>query len=199
VIDEPGELVITEPMPSMPVCFWNDPGGERYRSTYFDHHPGKWRHGDRFIVTARGTCNIIGRSDATLNRGGVRLGTAEFYSVVEALPEVKDSLVVHVEDERRGRGRLLLFVVPASGRELDDELSARIASELRRQRSPRHVPDEIVSVPAIPKTLSGKKLEIPIKRILMGAEPSAVASPGALQDPDALAPFIAFAADLELA
>jgi acetoacetyl-CoA synthetase len=193
VIDQPGELVISEPMPSMPVAFWNDPDGTRLRSTYFEHYPGKWRHGDRFIVTSRGTCNIIGRSDATLNRGGVRLGTGEFYSVVEALPEVQDSLVVHLEDQAESRGELLLFVVPAAGHELDDELRARLGGVLARQRSPRHVPDRILSVPAIPKTLTGKKLEIPIKQILLGADPEAVASAGALADPGALKPFVAMA------
>jgi acetoacetyl-CoA synthetase len=193
VINEPGELVITEPMPSMPVGFWNDPGGERCRSTYFDHYMGKWRHGDRFIVTDRGTCNIIGRSDATLNRGGVRIGTAEFYSVVEALDEIEDSLVVHLEDHTGGRGELVLFVALADGCELDDDLRRRVASELHRRRSPRHVPDRILSVPAIPKTLTGKKLEIPVKQILSGTELSAVASRGALSDPDSLDPFLALA------
>jgi acetoacetyl-CoA synthetase len=193
VVDESGELVISEPMPSMPVGFWDDPGGQRLRSTYFEHYPGKWRHGDRFIVTSRGTCNVLGRSDATLNRGGVRLGTGEFYSVVEAVPEVQDSLVVHLEDRAGSQGELLLFVVPASGHELDDDLRSRIADELARQRSSRHVPDRIVSVPAIPKTLTGKKLEIPVKQILLGARAESVASAGALTDPAALEPFVAMA------
>jgi acetoacetyl-CoA synthetase len=194
LIDEPGELVITKPMPSMPVGFWNDSDGERYRSTYFDKYPGVWRHGDRFIVSVRGTCNVIGRSDATLNRGGVRLGTGEFYAVIEALPEVSDSLVVHLEDPVGGRGALLLFVVLANAGKLDDLLRARLARELRRQRSPRHVPDEVYAVAAIPRTLTGKKLEVPVKKIMLGADPSTVANSGSLTDPEALAAFVAVAA-----
>src|SRR5205085_1038399 len=183
-----GELVITKPMPSMPIGFWNDTTGERYRSTYFEMYPGKWRHGDRFIVTSRGTCNIIGRSDATLNRGGVRLGTGEFYTVVEELPEVADSLVVHLEDPGGGSGELVLFVVAADQAPVDDEIRARIAAALRDQLSPRHVPDTIVAVPAIPRTLTGKKLEAPVKRILRGEPPERVASRDSLADPAALDP-----------
>lgn len=194
VIDEPGELVITQPMPSMPVGFWNDPDGERYRSSYFDMYPGIWRHGDQFIVTSRGTCNILGRSDATLNRGGVRLGTGEFYAVVDALPEVEESLVVHLEDGLGRRGALILFVVLADGRTLDDALEARLRAELRRQRSPRHVPDETYAVSAIPKTLTGKKLEVPVKKILLGADPTAVANAGSLQNAAALDAFVRIAA-----
>jgi len=186
LIDEPGELVITKPMPSMPVKFWNDPDGERYRSTYFDKYPGIWRHGDRFIVSPRGTCAIIGRSDATLNRGGVRLGTGEFYDVIERMPEVDDSLVVHLEDPHGGRGDLLLFVALADGADLDDDLRARLRAELRRQRSPRHVPDEIFAVDAVPRTLTGKKLEVPVKQIMLGADPAKVASPGSLANPESL-------------
>jgi acetoacetyl-CoA synthetase len=195
LIDEPGELVITKPMPSMPTGFWNDPDGERYRSTYFDTYPGVWRHGDRFVVTSRGTTKIIGRSDATLNRGGVRLGTGEFYAVLEALPEVRDSLVVHLEDDLGRRGALLLFVVLADGVVLDDALRRTLARELRRQRSPRHVPDEVHEVPAIPRTLTGKKLEVPVKRILLGAAPESVATAGSLQEPAALEAFVAVAAE----
>ena len=132
VVGELGELVITEPMPSMPVGFWNDPTGERYREAYFSTYPGVWRHGDWITVTDRGTCVITGRSDATLNRGGVRLGTSEFYSVVEGLPEIRDSLVVHLEDPAGGPGELLLFVVLAEGVACDDAFRARIAAELRR-------------------------------------------------------------------
>jgi acetoacetyl-CoA synthetase len=194
IIDEPGELVITKPMPSMPVGFWNDTTGDRYRSTYFEKYPGKWRHGDRFIVSPRGTCDIIGRSDATLNRGGVRLGTGEFYAVIEALPEVTDSLVVHLEGPVGGRGELLLFVVLADGVELDDELRKRLATHLRRQRSPRHVPDQLYAVHRIPRTLTGKKLEVPVKQIMLGADPGTVANAGSLQNPDALDEFAALAA-----
>jgi acetoacetyl-CoA synthetase len=190
LIDEPGELVIAKPMPSMPVFLWNDPDKERYRSTYFDKYPGIWRHGDRFIVSERGTCNVIGRSDATLNRGGVRLGTGEFYDVVEAMPEISDSLVVHLEDPIGGRGALILFVVLADGGSLDDDLLKRVARELRRQRSPRHVPDEVYAVSDIPRTLTGKKLEVPVKKIMLGAEATTVANSGSLSNPDALTEFV---------
>jgi acetoacetyl-CoA synthetase len=193
VIGEVGELVITEPMPSMPVGFWNDPDGSRYREAYFDVFPGVWRHGDWIMISERGTCVISGRSDATLNRGGVRLGTSEFYSVVERLDEVVDSLVVHLEDGTGGPGELLLFVVLADGVDLDDALRRRIGGELRTALSPRHVPDEIHQVPAVPRTLSGKKLEVPVKRILTGTPVESAAARGSLVDPDALNPFQALA------
>ncbi len=141
LIGQLGELVITEPMPSMPIGFWNDTDGSRMREAYFDVFPGVWRHGDWITITERGTCVITGRSDATLNRGGVRLGTAEFYSVVEGLPEVVDSVVVHLEDAEGGAGELLLFVVLQPGLELTAELKAKIAGELRTSLSPRHIPD----------------------------------------------------------
>jgi acetoacetyl-CoA synthetase len=189
-----GELVITAPMPSMPVAFWGDPDGSRMRAAYFDAFPGAWRHGDWLTITERGSCVISGRSDATLNRGGVRLGTAEFYAVVEALPEVADALVVHLEDDAGGAGELLLFIAPAPGAVLDDALRTRIGSTLRAELSPRHVPDAIVAVPAIPRTLSGKKLEVPVKRILLGMDPGTTASVDALADPGSLAPFVALAA-----
>jgi acetoacetyl-CoA synthetase len=185
VIGEVGELVITKPMPSMPVGFWNDPDGTRYRESYFDTYPGIWRHGDWIEVLPDGGCIIYGRSDATLNRGGVRMGTSEFYRVAEALPEVGDSLVV--DTGRLGaEGRLILFVVPAAGCELDDDLKARLRAALRTQLSPRHVPDEIHQVPGIPRTLSGKKLEVPVRKILLGTEPERAADPNALADPDVL-------------
>jgi acetoacetyl-CoA synthetase len=189
VIGEQGELVITAPMPSMPVGFWGDATGERYREAYFDVYPGVWRHGDWITITERGTCVITGRSDATLNRGGVRLGTAEFYSVVEGLPEVADCVVVHLEDDAGGAGELLLFVVLADGLELDDALRARIARELRSALSPRHVPDEIHQVRAVPRTLSAKKLEVPVKRILTGTPVDAAAARGALANPESLLAF----------
>ena len=192
LVDEQGELVITEPMPSMPVGFWGDADGSRYRSAYFDDFPGVWRHGDWIVIGEDGSCVISGRSDSTLNRGGVRLGTAEFYSVVEAFPEVADSLVVHLEDragEGIGMGELLLFVVPAEGAAVDDELKAGIAAELRRSLSPRHVPDAIHGVSGIPRTLSGKKLEVPVKRILTGTPTDVAASRGALANPDSLEDF----------
>jgi acetoacetyl-CoA synthetase len=194
VYGEQGELVLTEPMPSMPVAFWNDPDGERYRAAYFADYPGVWRHGDWITFTARGSCVISGRSDATLNRGGVRIGTAEFYTVVESLPEVADSLVVHLD---AGEDRLLLFVALRDGEALTDALRERIRTELRTALSPRHAPDEIVAVPAIPRTLSGKKLEVPVKRILTGAAPDAAASRGSLADPRALDAFVALAPDRE--
>ena len=193
VIGQLGELVITEPMPSMPVGFWGDEDGERYREAYFDVYPGVWRHGDWITITERGTCVITGRSDATLNRGGVRLGTAEFYSVVEGLPEIVDSVVVHLEDAEGGAGELLLFVVLANGRELDDELRARIARELRTALSPRHVPDEIHQVRAVPRTLSAKKLEVPVKKILTGTPVERAAATGALANPESLQAFAEFA------
>jgi acetoacetyl-CoA synthetase len=193
LIDEPGELVITEPMPSMPIAFWNDPSGERYRNTYFDTYPGVWRHGDRFIVSPRGTCAVLGRSDATLNRGGVRLGTSEFYSVVDTFAEVAESLVVHLDGSIGTSGDLLLYVQLADGYELDDGLCARLRHELGRQRSPRHVPDEIHAVPVIPTTLTGKKLEVPVKNLLMGLPVATVATIGSLQDPTSFEPFVAFA------
>ncbi len=189
VVGELGELVITEPMPSMPVGFWNDPTGERYGDAYFSTYPGVWRHGDWITITERGTCVITGRSDATLNRGGVRLGTSEFYSVVEGLDEVVDSVVVHLEDPSGGPGELLLFVVLAEGAVLDDKLRAAISQELRRALSPRHVPDQIHAVPAVPRTLSNKKLEVPVKRILTGTPVEAAAARGALANPDSLAAF----------
>ena len=148
-----------------------------------------WCHGDWITITERGSCIITGRSDATLNRGGVRLGTSEFYAVVEAVPGVRDSLVVHLEDRRRAAGRLLLFVV-LEGRALDEELTGRIAAELRSTLSPRHVPDEIRDVPAIPRTHTGKKLEVPVKRILLGAPPASVLTMGSLDDPSALDAFV---------
>jgi acetoacetyl-CoA synthetase len=190
VIGELGELVITAPMPSMPVGFWNDPDGTRYREAYFDVFPGIWRHGDWITIAADGTCVITGRSDATLNRGGVRLGTAEFYSVVEGLDEVADSVVVHLDEHG---DELLLFVVLADGVELDDGLRGRIRAELRAALSPRHVPDEIHQVRAVPRTLSAKKLEVPVKRILTGTPVESAAAKGALANPESLAAFEQFA------
>jgi acetoacetyl-CoA synthetase len=193
VIGERGELVITAPMPSMPVGLWGDSDGSRLRAAYYDEFPGVWRHGDWITISELGTCVVSGRSDATLNRGGVRLGTAEFYSVVDGLPDVADSLVVHLEDDEGGAGRLLLFVVPAAGVALDDELRRRIATELRTKLSPRHVPDELHQVAALPYTLSGKKLEVPVKRILQGAPVDDAAAKGALSNPESLDAFVRFA------
>jgi acetoacetyl-CoA synthetase len=194
LIGRQGELVITQPMPSMPVGFWGDTDGSRYRSAYFETFPGVWRHGDWITITESGSCVITGRSDSTLNRGGVRIGTSDFYSVVEDLPEIADSLVVHLEDsgdrgDGGGSGELVLFVVLAPGAGLDDDLRRRIVAGLRSQLSPRHVPDRIEAVPAVPRTLSGKKLEVPVKRILSGVPPDEAVAKGALADPDSLAFF----------
>jgi acetoacetyl-CoA synthetase len=187
VVGEQGELVVTQPMPSMPVGFWGDADGSRYRAAYFEHFPGVWRHGDWVTLTERGSCVITGRSDATLNRGGVRVGTAEIYRVAEAVEGVVDSLVVHLEAaDAADPGTLLLFVVLADDEQLDEAAIRRIREAIRRDLSPRHVPDEVVQVTAIPTTLSGKKLELPVKKILLGADVAAVASRGALKDPAAL-------------
>jgi acetoacetyl-CoA synthetase len=195
LVGELGELVITRPMPSMPVELWGDTDGSLYRSSYFALYPGIWRQGDWIRFSERGTCAVTGRSDATLNRGGVRLGTSEFYSVVEELPEITDSLVIHLEDDEGGAGELILFVVLADGVELDDDLRSSIARRLRSQLSPRHVPDAIQTVRAIPRTLTGKKLEMPVKRILRGDPADVVASRESLLDPTALDLFVAIAAD----
>ena len=194
VIGELGELVITEPMPSMPVGFWNDPDGERYRTTYFAHYPGVWRQGDWVQFFENGSCLVTGRSDATLNRGGVRLGTGEFYRVVEEFDEVQNSLVVHLEDRDGGPGELILFVTIADQQSFDDELSAELARRLRSELSPRHVPDAIVQVAAIPVGLTGKKLELPVKRILQGVPVEDVASRDALANPSSLDAYVEFAA-----
>jgi len=186
VVGEQGELVVTAPMPSMPVGLWGDEDGSRYRAAYFERHPGVWTHGDWITLQPDGAAAITGRSDATLNRGGVRMGTAELYSVVESLPEVADSLVVHLEDADGGPGQLVLFVAPVAGHHLDDDLRRRIATALRTELSPRHVPDEIREVPGVPRTLSGKKLEVPVKRILTGTPPDTAASRGSLANPEVL-------------
>lgn len=194
-VGEVGELVITEPMPSMPLGLWGDADGSRLRDSYFTPWPGIWRHGDWIELTERGTAVITGRSDATINRGGVRIGTSELYRAVLGLPEVADALAVDLP-EPGTEGRLHLFLVLRSGTGLDDELAARVRRTIREQCSPRHVPDEVHAVPAIPRTLSGKLLEIPVKRILAGAAAEGAASRDALADPAALAWFEAFAATL---
>jgi acetoacetyl-CoA synthetase len=191
---EVGELVITEPMPSMPVFFWSDPDGERYRSSYFEMHPGTWRHGDWIEITDRGTAIIYGRSDSTINRGGIRMGTSEIYRAVLSLDEITDALVVDVP--RPGtEGWMPLFVVLREGEALDDELIGRIAARVREDCSPRHVPNEVHQVSEVPRTLSGKVLEIPVKRILMGTPPEQAASRDSLANPKALEPFVELARD----
>ena len=191
-----GELVLTQPMPSMPVMFWNDPDGERYRDSYFDTYPGIWRHGDWIEITERGTAIITGRSDSTINRGGIRMGTSEIYRAVLALDEIVDALIVDVGG-RPGfpDGWMPLFVVLAPGAVLDADLIRRIAGRVRTDCSPRHVPNEVFAIDAVPRTMSGKALEVPVKRILMGQDPDKVVSKGSLANPEALAPFIAMAAD----
>jgi acetoacetyl-CoA synthetase len=196
VIGRLGELVIERPMPSMPVGFWGDDDGSRYRAAYFEDIPGVWRHGDWITIAGDGTCVITGRSDATLNRGGVRLGTAEFYTVVEALPEVVDSLVVHLEDDEGGAGNLVLFVQLAAGTDLEDDVRRKIATALRSQLSPRHVPDVVHQVSALPRTLSGKRIEVPVKKILRGVPTDQAVARGALTAPGALAEFERFRASL---
>lgn len=198
VVGEQGELVLTRPMPTMPIGFWGDDDGSRYRAAYFDVYPGVWRHGDWMVLTERGSCVISGRSDATLNRGGVRVGTAEIYRVAESIDGVNDSLAVHLEaDEADDPGNLVLFVVLDPGEQLDDPVRDRIRSGLRTGLSPRHVPDELHQVAAIPTTLSGKKLELPVKKILLGSAPEVVASRGALKDPSALDAIVDIAARRE--
>jgi acetoacetyl-CoA synthetase len=192
VIDEVGELVVTLPFPSMPIRFWNDPGDMRYRESYFEHFPGVWRHGDFMKLNARGGCYIYGRSDSTLNRNGVRIGSAEIYRVVEQIPEVADSLVVCCELPG-GQFFMPMFLRLQPGVPLDDALRARIVKKLREECSPRHVPDRMYPVDAIPYTLTGKKMEVPVRKILMGWPPERAASRDAMMNPTAIDYFIRFA------
>ena len=191
VRNEPGELVVRQPMPAMPIFFWGDANHERYRASYFEHYPGLWRHGDLIEITDRGSVIIHGRSDATLNRDGVRIGTAEIYQTLDTIPEVADSLVVCIEN-KDGTYWMPLFVVMKPGMSLTHDLKKSVNTALRTRFSPRHVPDEIVEVMAIPYTLSGKKMEMPVKKVLMGAELAAVASPDTMREPEALKSFIRF-------
>jgi len=183
-------------MPSMPLRFWNDPGDERYRESYFDMYPGIWRHGDWIEITDRGTAIITGRSDSTINRGGIRMGTSEIYRAVLALDEITDALVVDVGGWGPNHEDWMpLFVVLRDGTELDDAVIKRIATRIREDCSPRHVPNEVVAVKEIPRTLSGKVLELPVKRILMGTDPEKAASRDSLQNPEALDFFVRWTAD----
>ncbi|GAB2742759.1 acetoacetate--CoA ligase [Kitasatospora kifunensis] len=179
--DEVGELVVTQPIPSMPTGFWNDPDGTRYRDSYFEMFPGTWRHGDWITVTSRGTVVIHGRSDSTLNRQGVRMGSSDIYEVVERLPEIAESLVIGLEEENGGYW-MPLFVVLAPGAELDDELRGRIRNVLREQLSPRHVPDEVIAVTGLPHTLTGKRIEVPVKRLLSGTPLDQAVNPGSVDN-----------------
>jgi acetoacetyl-CoA synthetase len=197
VIGAAGELVVTKPMPSMPVAFWGDDTGERLHETYFSHFPGVWWHGDQLVLTARGSAVIAGRSDATLNRGGVRLGTSEIYSVVEGMEGIEDSLVVHLEEDADHGSLIVMCVVLGPGWDLTAALEQDIRHALRTKRSPRHVPDVIVPVPAIPRTLTGKKLEVPVKRILQGHDRAEVVQVDGIADPRALEAFEALARSTE--
>ncbi|HSF45737.1 MAG TPA: acetoacetate--CoA ligase [Chitinophagaceae bacterium] len=188
VRNELGEMVILKPMPSMPIYFWNDEDHKRYQTSYFDHFPGVWRHGDWIEITDRGSVIIYGRSDATLNRDGVRIGTSEVYRAVDAIEEIQDSLVVCVEREG-GQYYMPLYVVMKTGYQLTDDIRAKIRKQLREQYSPRHVPDEIISVPDIPYTISGKKMETPVKKILMGVPVDLAASRDTMKNPEALGYF----------
>ena len=195
LVDDVGELVITQPMPSMPLFFWNDPDFRRYRESYFEMYPGVWRHGDWIKVTSRGTVVIYGRSDATINRMGVRVGTSEIYRVVEAIPEVVDSLVVDLEG-LGGRSYMPLFVVLKQGVSLDEALAARVKETIRRELSARSVPDDVIAIPEVPRTLNGKKLEVPVKRILMGRPLEKAVSTDSMSNPHTLAYFVEHAARL---
>jgi len=192
VTDEVGELVITKPMPSMPLYFWGDQDGTRYRESYFEEFPGKWRHGDWIQFSRNGASVIYGRSDTTINRYGIRMGTAEIYRVVEELPEIRDSLVVDLE--YLGRPSFMpLFVVLAAGEVLDNALKARIKEQIRSKASARHVPNDIYQVAEIPRTLTGKKMELPVRKLLLGASPDKVASPDAMSNPASMGYFVEFA------
>ncbi|MEV6098162.1 acetoacetate--CoA ligase [Nocardia sp. NPDC051981] len=185
VRDEVGELVITKPMPSMPVSFWNDPDGSRYRDAYFELFPGVWRHGDWITITEHGSIVVHGRSDSTLNRQGIRMGSADIYQAVERIPEIAEALVIGAEQPDGGYW-MPLFVVLTPGAELTDELRSRINATIRAEVSPRHVPDEIIAAPGIPHTRTGKKLEVPIKKLFQGAEVSTVVAPTAVDVPELL-------------
>jgi acetoacetyl-CoA synthetase len=192
VTGEVGEMVITQPMPSMPVRLWNDEDGELYRQTYFADFPGVWRQGDFFKVNERGGCFVLGRSDATLNRYGIRIGTAEIYAALESVPEVADALIVNL-DLPGGGFFMPLFVTLAERAVLDDALRGKIAGRLRSEYTARHVPDKIIAVPAIPATLTGKKMEVPVRKILLGVSPDVAANRNAMANPQALDAFAEYA------
>lgn len=185
LIGEVGELVVTNPMPSMPVRFWNDPDGSRYHDSYFDVYPGVWRHGDWITITGTGSVVIHGRSDSTLNRQGVRMGSADIYEAVERLPEIRESLVIGLEEPDGGYW-MPLFVHLADGAVLDDALRDRVKRTIREQLSPRHVPDEIIEVPGVPHTLTGKRIEVPVKRLLQGTALTKAVNPGSVDNLDLL-------------
>jgi acetoacetyl-CoA synthetase len=194
IVDAVGDLVVTQPMPSMPVYLWNDPDAVRYNDSYFDTWPGVWRHGDWVTMHSDGSISIHGRSDSTLNRQGVRLGSADFYDVLETMPEISETLVVGIDLPDDGYW-LGLFVVPAAGHSLDEELKQKILMTLRSRLTARHVPDEIVAAPAVPHTLTGKRLEVPIKMLLSGRPLEKAANIATVDDPDALRWYARFATD----
>lgn len=190
--NEVGEMVVTKPMPCMPIYFWGDSNNVRYRSSYFEMYPGYWRHGDWVKITRHKGVIILGRSDTTLNRQGVRIGTAEVYQAVDKVPGIKDSLIVNIELPQGG-DYMPLFVLMKPGHELTDQVKKEIQQQLRKEFSPRHVPDDIIKVAAIPLTISGKKMEAPVKKILMGIPVEKAAKKGAMQNPQSLAFFVDFA------
>ena len=195
--DEVGELVITEPMPSMPLYLWNDPESERLRESYFDKYPGVWRHGDWIKIKPEGSAVIYGRSDSTINRGGVRMGTSEIYRAVDTVEEIRDSLVIDIH-KQNGEAYMPLFVVLEEGVELDEDLVVKIKKSIREATSPRHVPDEIQAVPDVPRTLNGKKLEVPVKKILAGTPPEEAVSKDSLSNPGSLDTFVELADRFEV-
>lgn len=192
VINEVGELVVSEPMPSMPLYFWNDDDGRRYYESYFDMYPGLWRHGDWIKIRPDGSCQIYGRSDSTINRGGIRIGTSEIYRAVESIDGIQDSLVVDISNEK-GKPFMPLFVVLDDGTELTETLKSEISKQIREICSPRHVPDAIYSISEVPRTLNGKKLEVPIKKLLLGIPVEKAVNKGSMSNPDSLDFFLTFA------
>jgi acetoacetyl-CoA synthetase len=192
VYDEVGEMVILNPMPSMPIYFWNDPEYKRYEESYYQHYPNVWRHGDWIKITSRDGVIIYGRSDATLNRSGVRIGTSEIYRAMDKIEEVKDSLIICIEEEN-GSFWMPLFVIMKEGKTLTDDVKLKINATLRTDYSPRHVPDEILAVNDIPYTISGKKTETPVKKVLMGNDPAKVISAGSLRNPASMDAFVLLA------
>ena len=195
VVGKVGELVITEPLPSMPLYLWGDKNGKRYAESYFGMYPGVWRHGDWLEITKRGTCIIYGRSDATIKRLGVRIGTSEIYRSVESMPEVADSMAIDLPGEGED-GKLVLFVSTAKGKKLDRELEAKIRAKVRSDLSPRYVPDLVMAAPSIPKTLNGKKLEVPVKRVLMGEDLAKVVNRESIADPSSVDFYVGLAGKL---
>ncbi|MEO6131552.1 MAG: acetoacetate--CoA ligase, partial [Saprospiraceae bacterium] len=196
VINSLGEMVITEPMPSMPIYFWNDPDKKRYRASYFEDMPGVWRHGDWVKITPEGGIIIYGRSDATLNRHGIRIGTAEIYRVINEINEIEDSLIVNLELEH-GRHFMPLFVKMRPGHKVDPDLKKKISSLLKLKCTPRHIPDDVILVPDIPYTISGKKMEAPVKKILMGMQVDDSLNRDAMRNPESLEFFTHFLVPLE--